>query len=73
MEWWDDPALDRVLWRGPQRVWWAGRPEGRRPGAEYTGRKFEEYYPLPGSYGEGVKERAVWRERERRRKRREKT
>ena len=72
MEWWEAPELDGALWRGPQRVWWPGRTDYKKPPEEWIGRKFAGYYPLPGEYGAGVKERAVWREYERRRKRREK-
>lgn len=59
MEWWEDPALDKVLWREGQKEWLRWR-NGKASG-KYVERRFAENYPASGEYEQGVKERAVWR------------
>jgi hypothetical protein len=72
MEWRESPELDRALWRNCHPKRWSSYPEGKGPRAEWVRRKFREFYPLSGDYSLEVMERAVWRETERRKKRREK-
>jgi hypothetical protein len=71
MEWWEAPELDTALWRDYRPETWPGY-RGKTPDRDWTERKWNEYYPLSGGYDFEVKERAVWRELELRRKRRQK-
>jgi hypothetical protein len=54
MDWWDDPGLDRVLWRD-YAPFWIPR---LRPMTD----KFKKWFPFKeGGFPDYVKERAVWR------------
>lgn len=60
MNWWEDPALDKALWRDEDVRWPWWKNGG--PGVELVLREFTAQFPLQGVYSFKVMERAVCRE-----------
>jgi hypothetical protein len=66
----DADPKDGALWPDRPQKSWPGR-RGKSPSREWTERKWREFYPFAeGEYSFEVKETAVWREMESRKKRR---